>query len=71
MTTPQSPPPRINRYDLMVVGSELSGPVILGLLVDLSLQTLPWVTLGGVFVGTLTSGAHLIRLILRSQHRSD
>jgi len=42
--------------------STLTGPVLLGLLIDWLAHTMPWFTIGGVFVGMAGLFVLLVRL---------
>ena len=46
----------------MSASSTLTGPVLLGLLIDWLAGTLPWCTIGGVFVGMAGLFVQLARL---------
>ena len=46
----------------MSASTTLTGPVLLGLLIDWLANTLPWCTVGGVFVGMAGLFVQLARL---------
>jgi F0F1-type ATP synthase assembly protein I len=57
------PDPNIRMWAMAYsAGSILTGPVILGLVVDLAVGTIPWCLLGGVFLGMVGLVALLIRM---------
>jgi F0F1-type ATP synthase assembly protein I len=47
-------------------GTALTGPVLLGIVLDLSLNWSPWGTLSGIFLGLIACVAQLIRLSQKS-----
>ena len=55
------PPPKMagNWAAMTQAGSALTGPVLLGLLLDWQFATLPWITLAGVLLGLFGSIAIL------------
>jgi F0F1-type ATP synthase assembly protein I len=53
------------------VGSLLSGPTIVGLVIDWLADCLPWFTVGGIFLGAIASFAYLIRWSNPSQSERE
>lgn len=48
------------------VGFEMVGPMVLGIALDYWLRTLPWLTLGGVFLGFAGAMTHLVLIANRT-----
>ncbi len=46
-----------------VLGSELGGATLAGVLCDWWLGTLPWLTIAGTFAGLLTAFVHMAKLV--------
>jgi F0F1-type ATP synthase assembly protein I len=57
--TPKSP---VSPVGLMVVGSEMVGFTVTGLLLDYVLGTMPWCTVGLTLLGLVASMMHLVRM---------
>jgi F0F1-type ATP synthase assembly protein I len=67
----ENPPPRSpTSAGLMVMGSELAGFTVVGLLVDYALGTLPWFTVGLTLFGFGIVFYHMI-LISKAMSRRD
>lgn len=47
------------------VGLEMVAPIGVGLALDFWLGTIPWITVGGVFLGFFGGIAHLLKLVNR------
>lgn len=58
-----SPPPWTNA---MQAGSALIGPVVLGIVLDLQFDWMPWATLAGIGLGLLVSVTILLQAAKRS-----
>jgi len=68
----QTPKPRELGYLLAIsqIGFEMVVPIILGIVVDQWLGTIPWLMLVGVVLGLFGGLAHLV-LLLRKMDRTD
>ena len=69
---PAEPPtdgPRMS-IGLMVMGSEMAGFAVLGLLVDLALGTMPGFTIGLTVIGFVVVFYHLMRLSKQMTRRN-
>jgi F0F1-type ATP synthase assembly protein I len=60
----EAPDPKSNRQWALAysVGSTLVGPMFLGLLIDLAVGTMPWLTVVGVFLGMMGAFVTLIKM---------
>ncbi len=47
---------------LMVIGSEMAGFTVVGVILDFALDTLPWFTIGLTILGFVLAFTHLIRM---------
>ena len=70
-----SPDPKESRelgryFALSQVGVEMVVPIIVGLLLDQWLGTVPWLMLGGIVLGLVGGLIHML-LILKKLDRSD
>lgn len=64
---PADPAPSYRNWALMAqAGSALTGPALVGIVLDVSFNWSPWGTLGGILLGLIACVAHLIRLSNRS-----
>lgn len=62
MTAPPGGRSPVSPIGFAVLGSELAGFTVAGVLLDTWLGTMPWLTIGGVFGGLLTAFVHMARL---------
>ena len=54
------------------VGAEMVAPIVLGVLLDQWLGTVPWIMIGGVFLGLFGGLAHMIAILNRmDRQKSD
>lgn len=53
----------VSPVGLAVLGSELVGATVLGVLLDVGFGTLPWCTVGGVLAGLLVMLVHMAQLV--------
>ena len=53
----------VSPVGLMVVGSEIVGFTITGLLLDYAIGTMPWCTVALTLLGLAASFMHLVRLV--------
>lgn len=63
MTPPPAAKPPVSKVGLMVVGSEMAGFTVTGVLLDLLVfGTMPWFTVGLTLLGLFAAFAHLVRM---------
>lgn len=59
---PDRPSGRRLPIGLMVVGSEMAGFTVVGAILDLALDTMPWLTIGLTILGFVIAFSHLVRM---------
>lgn len=57
---PPPPKPRV-ATGMVVMGSEMAGFTVLGVVLDFALDTMPWFTIGLTLLGFITVFIHLLR----------
>jgi F0F1-type ATP synthase assembly protein I len=64
VTPPPTSTPPVSKVGLMVVGSEMAGFTVTGVLLDmLVFGTMPWFTVGLTLLGLFAAFAHLLRMV--------
>jgi F0F1-type ATP synthase assembly protein I len=64
---PSDPAPPMRNWAAMAqAGTALTGPVLLGIILDLTLNWSPWGTLAGILLGLVACVAQLIQLSKRN-----
>jgi len=64
--------PLMKRYSRMSqIGLEFGAPAIIGLLIDLQFDILPWCTLFGALFGLVIGMVHLFKLSKQSMQEND
>lgn len=64
MSPTPAPQPPVSKIGLMVVGTEMAGFTVTGVLLDMVVfGTMPWCTVGLTLLGLLAAFMHLVRMV--------
>lgn len=65
MAEPRSKPSLSLPVGMLVIGSEMAGFTVLGVLVDYLLGSMPWATVGLTLGGAVAAMIHLRQMVMR------